>query len=284
MAKSFHPKYRIVHQTKTNIWKNSKIFKNFKKKKWNSILPSLALRKKYKRIAFNSFIYGGSFNYYRFKKRFLWLKYKKLNYIKLFRRNRDFKLNFFKSNYFREDSIKYVNLPLFNRTNLSRKFFLEALLHRQKLRKSLGKVSKKQFKKLFKLSQKRKREKTFSFLKLINRRFDCIIANTFFSLSIFQARQEILHGFFEINGKIETNPNFILNEGDIISVSKKKWAFVAYRVYYSFLTKNRNIFRTLFLPNVEICYSTLQIIILLDKNGKLNVISKNSLESNPFFS
>lgn len=284
MAKSFHPKYRIVHQTKTNIWKNSKIFKNFKKKKWNSILPSLALRKKYKRIAFNSFVYGGSFNYYRFKKRFLWLKYKKLNYIKLFRRNRDFKLNFFKSNYFREDSIKYVNLPLFNRTNLSRKFFLEALLYRQKLRKSLGKVSKKQFKKLFELSQKKKRDKTFSFFKLINRRFDCIIANTFFSLSIFQARQEILHGFFEINGKIETNPNFILNEGDVISVSKKKWPFVAYRVYYSFLTKNRNIFRTLFLPNVEICYSTLQIIILLDKNGKLNMISKNSLESNPFFS
>ncbi|CUA71240.1 hypothetical protein RSOLAG22IIIB_04544 [Rhizoctonia solani] len=52
----------------------------------------------------------------------------------------------------------------------------------------------------------------------VERRLDVFIFRCCFATSAWQARQLIVHGKVKLNGKKQTNPNVLLNPGDMVSV------------------------------------------------------------------
>lgn len=52
----------------------------------------------------------------------------------------------------------------------------------------------------------------------VERRLDVFIFRSCFATSAWQARQLIVHGKVKLNGKKQTNPNVLLNPGDMVSV------------------------------------------------------------------
>jgi small subunit ribosomal protein S4 len=57
-------------------------------------------------------------------------------------------------------------------------------------------------------------------LVLLERRFDNLVYRAGFASSRQQARQMIVHGHLEVNGRASNVPSMLLNEGDLVAIKE----------------------------------------------------------------
>nr|YP_009186555.1 ribosomal protein S4 [Cyclospora cayetanensis]AKO71976.1 ribosomal protein S4 [Cyclospora cayetanensis]ANJ44328.1 ribosomal protein S4 [Cyclospora cayetanensis]ANN13263.1 ribosomal protein S4 [Cyclospora cayetanensis]ANN13291.1 ribosomal protein S4 [Cyclospora cayetanensis]ANN13320.1 ribosomal protein S4 [Cyclospora cayetanensis] len=98
-------------------------------------------------------------------------------------------------------------------------FYLLELLEKQKLKFTFS-LTEKLIKKYILFIHKYNYKK-FNISTIIEARLDKILFNIGYSITIAQARQLIVHGYFFVNFKLITNPSFLIKIGDIISLSSK---------------------------------------------------------------
>ena len=59
-------------------------------------------------------------------------------------------------------------------------------------------------------------------LVLLERRLDNVVYRLGFASSLSQARQFVRHGHFEVNGKTVTIPSYLVDVGQVVSVSREE--------------------------------------------------------------
>lgn len=271
----FKPKYKVSYQTKKNIWKTSKIFKNFKSTKWAFI--NLKKKKEYKhyslkqkdiflsKYSFLKGIYTSSIDLHRRKIK-LYFKHKRhqrnLYYfnskIKIKRKYSLKRFSFFYF-YFKN----YKNQKFFNKKYLHKNFYKINLNNNRVLRKSLGKVTLKQFKKISYKSFKYKSlyKNNLSDIFLFKRRLDFFLSNLNIGLSIFHIRNLINYNFFLVNDILIKSPNYLLKTGDIISFNFINNSFVFKEILWKIFKKPIFYKKNLSNLSAEINWNTLSIFV-----------------------
>ena len=89
-------------------------------------------------------------------------------------------------------------------------------------------VQEKQFKKYYVAADKQNGIAGENLLSLLERRFDNVVYRMGMSMTRREARQLVVHGHFEVNGKRVDIPSYRIKEGDVISLkenSKKSAKF-----------------------------------------------------------
>lgn len=82
-------------------------------------------------------------------------------------------------------------------------------------------VNEKQFRNIYKRADRMAGQTGWNLLKLLELRFDNVVYRMGFAKTRAQARQLIVHGHFDLNGKKATIPSITLKQGDQISVREK---------------------------------------------------------------
>jgi small subunit ribosomal protein S4 len=100
------------------------------------------------------------------------------------------------------------------------------LREKQKARRIYG-VLERQFRKYFSGALKHKGMTGVNLLQTLERRLDNVVFRLGFASSRDQARQLVLHGHFELNGKPVRIPSMLLKANDVIAVrqSSRKSAY-----------------------------------------------------------
>ncbi len=98
--------------------------------------------------------------------------------------------------------------------------FALRLREKQKLKRIYG-MLKKQFSQYFEMAERMPGITGENLLVLLERRLDNAVYRLGFSSSLAQARQLVLHGHFEVNGRSVTIPSYLLEVGQVVSVSEK---------------------------------------------------------------
>lgn len=91
------------------------------------------------------------------------------------------------------------------------------LREKQKAKRYYG-IPEKQFRRYFEKADAKEGMTGENLLCLIERRFDNVVFRMGMGESRRDARQLVVHGHFEINGKKANIPSMILKEGDVITV------------------------------------------------------------------
>jgi len=94
------------------------------------------------------------------------------------------------------------------------------LREKQKAKRFYG-MLEKQFKKYFKIAEKKKGVTGEILLILLERRLDNVVYTLGFSNSRAQARHLVRYSHIKVNGKKVNIPSFEVNKGDVISVREK---------------------------------------------------------------
>jgi small subunit ribosomal protein S4 len=95
------------------------------------------------------------------------------------------------------------------------------LREKQKVRRIYG-ILEKQFRKYFKIADRKKGVTGENLLQLLEMRFDNVIFRMGLAGSRNAARQLVRHRFFTINGKKVDIPSYIVKKGDVIAPIQKK--------------------------------------------------------------
>jgi small subunit ribosomal protein S4 len=98
--------------------------------------------------------------------------------------------------------------------------FAIRLREKQKVKRIYG-MLEKQFAQYFELAERMPGITGENLLVLLERRLDNAVYRLGFSSSLAQARQLVLHGHFEVNGKVVTIPSYLLEVGQVVSVNEK---------------------------------------------------------------
>lgn len=140
-------------------------------------------------------------------------------------------------------------------------FYLLELLEKQKIKFTYS-LSEKIIKKYIWFIQKYYYKK-FNLSNILERRFDTILFNLGYSITIAQARQWIIHGHFFVNFKLIKIPSFLIKKGDIINISPKSYFIIKIckQNLYKKYIKNFILYN-----NIYICKKTLITIIYSIKN------------------
>lgn len=120
------------------------------------------------------------------------------------------------------------------------------------------KYMRKLIKRIWRQKQKQKINKNlarteFHFLDFMESRLESILYRSFFTQSIKNARQLILHGHVFVNNQIVKHGSYLLKENDIIEINSKFHEFIRFNIKKS---KFRHIQQNSFVIN----YKTLQIL------------------------
>lgn len=101
------------------------------------------------------------------------------------------------------------------------------LAEKQKLRKSYG-VSEKQFRRFFIIAKKDPTITGLAFLRILESRLDNMVFRMGFARTRRQARQLVTHGHIHVNGKKVDIPSYLLNVGDVVTLTdpSKKFTIV----------------------------------------------------------
>ncbi|HAP43416.1 MAG: 30S ribosomal protein S4 [Spirochaetes bacterium GWD1_61_31] len=91
------------------------------------------------------------------------------------------------------------------------------LREKQKLKKSYG-MQEKQFRLTFEKAARMPGKTGETLLTLLERRLDNVAYRLRFASSRAQARQVVLHGHVQVNGKRVNIPSYILKAGDVVSI------------------------------------------------------------------
>jgi small subunit ribosomal protein S4 len=97
--------------------------------------------------------------------------------------------------------------------------YLLHLREKQKVRRIYG-VGERQFRNYVELSKRWKGVTGEALLQLLERRIDNLVYRAGFASSRAQARQLVLHGHFELNGRPMNMPSTLLKEGDTVAVKE----------------------------------------------------------------
>ena len=98
--------------------------------------------------------------------------------------------------------------------------FAIRLREKQKVKRIYG-MLEKQFSQYFEMAERMPGITGENLLVLLERRLDNAVYRLGFSSSLAQARQLVLHGHFEVNGKVVTIPSYLLEVGQVVSVNEK---------------------------------------------------------------
>jgi small subunit ribosomal protein S4 len=100
------------------------------------------------------------------------------------------------------------------------------LREKQKARRIYG-VLERQFRRYFQEASKTTGVTGATLMQYLETRLDNVVYRLGFAVSRKQARQLVLHGHFQVNGKKATVPSFLLKPGDTVSVleSSRKSSF-----------------------------------------------------------
>jgi len=98
--------------------------------------------------------------------------------------------------------------------------FAIRLREKQKVKRIYG-MLEKQFAQYFEMAERMPGITGENLLVLLERRLDNAVYRLGFSSSLAQARQLVLHGHFEVNGKVVTIPSYLLEVGQAVSVNEK---------------------------------------------------------------
>lgn len=112
------------------------------------------------------------------------------------------------------------------------------LREKQKVRRVYG-ILEKQFKRYFEMAEKMSGITGENFLQLLEKRLDNVVFRMGFATSRNQARQLVLHGHLQVNGKKVNIPSYLVTVDDVISVketSRKSKKFKEIFEYNSELT------------------------------------------------
>ncbi|MFC2165519.1 30S ribosomal protein S4 [Acidobacteriota bacterium] len=90
------------------------------------------------------------------------------------------------------------------------------LREKQKLKRYYG-MSEKQFKLFFQRAERKKGITGETLLSMLERRLDNVFFLVGFSHSRYHARQLIVHGHFQINGRKVASPSILVKKGDVLS-------------------------------------------------------------------
>jgi len=91
------------------------------------------------------------------------------------------------------------------------------LREKQKARRIYG-VMERQFRRYFKEATRRKGLTGENLLSILESRLDNVVYRLGFADSRAQARQLVLHGHFEVNGRKTDVPSYLVEQGDVITV------------------------------------------------------------------
>jgi small subunit ribosomal protein S4 len=91
------------------------------------------------------------------------------------------------------------------------------LREKQKARRIYG-VMERQFRRYFRIAEKRKGVTGANLLQALESRLDNVVLRLGFASSRAQARQLVRHGHFEVNGTKTDIPSYLVKPGDQISV------------------------------------------------------------------
>ena len=98
--------------------------------------------------------------------------------------------------------------------------FAIRLREKQKV-KRIYRLLEKQFAHYFEVAERMPGITGESLLVLLERRLDNVIYRLGFASSLSQARQLVRHGHFEINGKKVTIPSYLVEVGQMVSITEK---------------------------------------------------------------
>ncbi|RME71917.1 MAG: 30S ribosomal protein S4 [Chloroflexi bacterium] len=96
----------------------------------------------------------------------------------------------------------------------------QQLRAKQKARRIYG-VMERQFRRYFSIAQRQKGLTGVNLLILLERRLDNVVYRLGFASSRAQARQMVLHGHFDVNGRKTNVPSFLVSPGDVIAVRER---------------------------------------------------------------
>lgn len=91
------------------------------------------------------------------------------------------------------------------------------LKEKQKLKFIYG-VGEKQFRKYFEMASRMKGKTGENLLKILESRLDNVIFRLGYAKTRAQARLQVTHGAFEVNGKKVDIPSYLLKVGDVVAV------------------------------------------------------------------
>ena len=95
------------------------------------------------------------------------------------------------------------------------------LKEKQKLKFIYG-VSEKQFRKYFDMASKKKGKTGEVLLQILESRLDNVIFRLGYAKTRAQARLQVTHGAFEVNGQKVDIPSYLVKAGDVITVRENK--------------------------------------------------------------
>jgi len=98
--------------------------------------------------------------------------------------------------------------------------FALRLREKQKLKRIYG-LLEKQFSQYFEMAERAPGITGENLLVLLERRLDNVVYRLGFSSSLAQARQLVLHGHIEVNGRVVTIPSYLLEVGQVVSINEK---------------------------------------------------------------
>jgi small subunit ribosomal protein S4 len=98
--------------------------------------------------------------------------------------------------------------------------FALRLREKQKLKRIYG-LLEKQFSQYFEMAERMAGITGENLLVLLERRLDNVVYRLGFSSSLAQARQLVLHGHIEVNGRVVTIPSYLLEVGQVVSINEK---------------------------------------------------------------
>jgi len=98
--------------------------------------------------------------------------------------------------------------------------FAIRLREKQKV-KRIYRLLEKQFAHYFEVAERMPGITGESLLVLLERRLDNVIYRLGFASSLSQARQLVRHGHFEVNGKKVTIPSYLVEVGQVVSITEK---------------------------------------------------------------
>lgn len=94
------------------------------------------------------------------------------------------------------------------------------LEEKQKLRYMYG-LSEKQFRRFFRNANRLEGPTGANLIQMLERRLDNIVFRLGFARTRPQARQFVVHGHIEVNGRKTDRPSFLVDPGDQIKLTKR---------------------------------------------------------------
>ncbi|MCL4202718.1 MAG: 30S ribosomal protein S4 [Pirellulaceae bacterium] len=103
-----------------------------------------------------------------------------------------------------------------------------ALMQKQKIKHYYG-IGERQLRRFFESVSHKKGNTGEMLLLMCERRLDNVVRRAGFTKTRPQARQGVVHGHFQVNGRKVTKPSYLLRPGDVITVRPRENLLNMYR-------------------------------------------------------